>query len=203
MGSAVQIYLFTLSSNADDCAELDGCVDGPERNGKAANDTVLGSKGPITHIGEMWNMSFTGCAARGRQARSSGTRQMTEDAPHILVCEDNAALASVLRFNLERAGFRVTVARNGRIGWDAAQTTAFDLVVTDQQMPEMIGTELCGRLRQLSSYRNVPVIMLTAKGLELDLPRLRDELGITTTFPKPFSPTEVVGAVQHALAPVG
>lgn len=124
------------------------------------------------------------------------------DDKQILVAEDNAALASVVRFNLERAGFQVTVAANGRIAWEHAQDTQFDLIVTDQQMPEMTGCEFCHLLRGLEEYRETPVIMLTAKGMELELPRLKEELGISATFLKPFSPKEIVQAVDDYLAAV-
>ena len=124
---------------------------------------------------------------------SNGNRQ-------VLVAEDNAALASVLRFNLERAGFAVTVAHNGRQAWEQAQRQQFDLIVTDQQMPELTGSELCGRLRGLANYDRTPVIMLTAKGLELELDRLKSELGIAATFLKPFSPREIVKTVEEELA---
>lgn len=124
---------------------------------------------------------------------------MNDVSKHILVVEDNAALASVVRFNLQRAGFQVTVASNGRVAMEAVEEQAFDLIVTDQQMPEMTGCEFCAKLRTLDEYRDTPVILLTAKGLELELPRLRDELGIAATFLKPFSPREIVKAVQHHL----
>lgn len=127
---------------------------------------------------------------------------MSNSEKHILVAEDNAALASVVRFNLERAGFQVTVACNGRVAWEAVQEDAFDLVVTDQQMPEMTGCEFCEKLRATDEFRNLPVIMLTAKGMELELPRLRDELGIAATFLKPFSPKEIVKAVEDHLEAV-
>jgi len=121
---------------------------------------------------------------------------------HILVAEDNAALASVVRFSLHRAGFQVTVAHNGRAAWEAVQEEAFDLIVTDQQMPEMTGCEFCAKLRTLDQYRDTPVIMLTAKGMELELPRLKAELGIAATFLKPFSPKEIVKAVEFHLEAV-
>ena len=97
----------------------------------------------------------------------------------VLVAEDNSALASVVRFNLERVGFEVSVASNGLEAWELAQANDFDLVVTDQQMPELTGCELCKLLRQTEGYRDVPIIMLTAKGLELELSRLRADLAIT------------------------
>ena len=128
---------------------------------------------------------------------------MTEQAQqHILVAEDNAALASVIRFNLVRAGFRVTVAHDGRQAWEFVQHGKFDLIVTDQQMPEMTGCHLCEKLRSVPEYAELPVIMLTAKGLELELPKLRDELKIVATFMKPFSPKEVVKAVEDCLAAI-
>jgi two-component system, chemotaxis family, chemotaxis protein CheY len=128
---------------------------------------------------------------------------MSSEDSHILVAEDNAALASVVRFNLQRAGFQVSVACNGRVAWEAVQDEAFDLIVTDQQMPEMTGREFCERMRTLDHYRDTPVIMLTAKGMELELPRLKAELGIAATFLKPFSPREIVKAVEDLLEAAG
>lgn len=127
---------------------------------------------------------------------------MSKSGRRILVVEDNAALASVLRFNLQRAGFDVTTARNGRVAWESVQENAFDLIVTDQQMPEMSGCEFCRKLRTIDEFLHTPVIMLTAKGMELELPRLKVELGIAATFLKPFSPSEIVKAVEDQLEAV-
>ncbi len=124
---------------------------------------------------------------------------MQEAAPHILVCEDSTALACVVRFNLERAGYRVTVAKNGRLAWEFVQQQPFDLVITDEQMPEMTGSQFCARMRRLEAFADIPVILLTAKSFELDLARLRDQLGITATFSKPFSPSQLVIAVENFL----
>lgn len=122
-----------------------------------------------------------------------------QPAKQILVAEDNAALASVIRFNIQRAGFDVTVVSNGRQALEAVMAKKFDLVITDEQMPEMTGSDFCRRLRDLSGYEETPVMMLTAKGLELELDRLRAELGIKMAFLKPFSPMEVVQAVEGCL----
>ena len=127
---------------------------------------------------------------------------MTGEAKKILVAEDNLALASVVKFNLERAGFNVTVAQNGREAWDFSQNDQFDLVLTDHQMPELTGVELCQRLREDERYARTPVIMLTAKGLELELARLRDKLGVTAVLPKPFSPIEMISTIEDCLASV-
>ncbi len=127
---------------------------------------------------------------------------MESQPPRILVAEDNVALSRVIEFTLSRAGFEVVQAANGRIAWELANQQHFDLILTDQQMPEMTGVELCGRLRNSEQYADVPVVLLTAKGLELELPQLCKELDIAATFPKPFSPSQVLATVQNLLAPV-
>lgn len=116
-----------------------------------------------------------------------------------LVVDDNLALARVTQFALDRAGFETQTARNGCLALEAAQQSQFDVVVTDQQMPEMTGIELCRELRKLPEYVDCPIILLTAKGLELELPRLREELGISGVFSKPFSPAAVVKAVEDLM----
>jgi CheY-like chemotaxis protein len=116
-----------------------------------------------------------------------------------LVVDDNLALARVTQFALDRAGYETQIARNGRLALEAAQLSQFDVVVTDQKMPEMTGTDLCRELRKLPEYMDCPIILLTAKGLELELPRLREELGISGVFSKPFSPAAVVKAVEDLL----
>jgi CheY-like chemotaxis protein len=113
-----------------------------------------------------------------------------------LIVDDNLALARVTQFALDRAGYETQTARNGRLALEMAQQSQFDVVVTDQQMPEMTGIELCRELRKLEAYAECPIVLLTAKGLELELPRLREELGINAVFSKPFSPGAVVRAVE-------
>lgn len=116
-----------------------------------------------------------------------------------LIVDDNLALARVTQFALDRAGFETQTARNGRLALEAAQLMQFDVVVTDQQMPELTGIELCRELRKLPAYVDCPIILLTAKGLELELPRLREELGISGVFSKPFSPAAIVKAIEDLL----
>lgn len=121
---------------------------------------------------------------------------MASQPQKILVAEDNPALSAVIAFNLRRGGFEVTTCLNGKLAWEAAQIQNFDLVVTDHQMPEMTGVELCQNLRSLPAYATCPILMLTAKGLELDLQNLKETLGIAAALPKPFSPTELVATVK-------
>ena len=116
-----------------------------------------------------------------------------------LIVDDNVALARVTQFALDGVGFETKTACNGREALALALESRFDIVITDQQMPEMTGVELCRELRGHSTYADCPIILLTAKGLELELPRLRKELGINSTFPKPFSPSAVVKTVNQLL----
>jgi CheY-like chemotaxis protein len=128
---------------------------------------------------------------------SQGFRQ---DEQRVLVAEDNAALAAVVRFHLERAGLQVDLARNGREAWNLLQSRSYAVVVTDQQMPEMSGSEICRRMRLDSRLADIPVLMVTAKSLELESSRLREELGVREVLPKPFSVCELMERVQDCLA---
>ncbi|TWU29462.1 response regulator [Bythopirellula polymerisocia] len=116
-----------------------------------------------------------------------------------LIVDDNIALARVTQFALDRAGFETQVAKNGQVALELAQEFQFDVVVTDQQMPVMSGTELCRALRELPDYVDCPLLLLTAKGLELELPKLREELGINAVFCKPFSPAAIVNEIKELL----
>lgn len=118
----------------------------------------------------------------------------------ILIAEDNAALGNVLKFNLERVSFDVTLVNNGLSALEALAQTQFDLIISDQQMPHVEGSEICRRLRTMPGYENTPVILVTAKGLELNLENLRRELGISAVFSKPFSPTAVIQKAEECLA---
>ena len=125
---------------------------------------------------------------------------MSSTPKKILIAEDIPGLARVVQFNLKQAGFDVTVARNGLEAWEFAQVQQFDIVLTDQQMPELNGTELCGRLRELPQYAEVPIILLSAKGLEMDAQQLKDTLGIVAVLPKPFSPKALIEIVESTLS---
>ena len=122
------------------------------------------------------------------------------DRAQILVCEDNSALSAVICFNLIRAGFHVTAVPNGRLALAELQKRDFDLILSDQQMPLMTGIQLCEHVRQMPGYKNTPIILLTAKCMEIDAERLRKTLGITQALPKPFSPTELIQCIEEALS---
>jgi CheY-like chemotaxis protein len=125
---------------------------------------------------------------------------MTESRKRILVAEDNLATLSVIRFTLEKAGFEVTAAPSGQAAWDLLERYDFDLLVSDFQMPGITGGELCQRIREHPRLAPMPVILLTAKGLDLDATRYRDQLSVSAIMAKPFSPRELTRTVQDCLA---
>jgi CheY-like chemotaxis protein len=124
---------------------------------------------------------------------------MPQEQKRILAVDDNRVILNVVRFTLERAGFAVTVARDGRAAWDILQTEDFDLIVTDYQMPEMTGEMLCQRMREVERLKSIPVILLSGKGLELDLARLQEDLGVSEVIFKPMSTKALVAAAQATL----
>lgn len=118
--------------------------------------------------------------------------------PTILIVEDEVALIELLRYNLEAAGFTVRVAMTGPAADDALAEERFDLVLLDWMLSEISGIELCRRIRQRPETRNLPVIMLTARGEEAD--RIRGlSTGADDYVVKPFSVNEVLARVKALL----
>lgn len=103
----------------------------------------------------------------------------------ILVVDDEASIVTLLQFNIEKAGFDVVTAEDGRTGYELALSEKPDLIVLDLMLPEMDGIEVTKKLRQ--DKVNVPILMLTAKDEELDK-IIGLELGADDYMTKPFSP---------------
>ncbi|MEB6549585.1 response regulator transcription factor [Heyndrickxia sporothermodurans] len=114
----------------------------------------------------------------------------------ILVVDDEPSIVTLLKFNLEQAGFSVITAANGIEGYELALKEQFSFIVLDLMLPGMDGMEICKRLRQ--EKIKTPILMLTAKGDELDK-ILGLELGADDYLTKPFSPREVVARVKAIL----
>jgi two-component system response regulator RegX3 len=113
----------------------------------------------------------------------------------ILLVEDEASLAESIRYNLEREGFAVAVATDGRAGLERFRSAEPALVILDLMLPEMSGLDLCRRIRETSS---VPIIVLTAKDSEADKVAGL-ELGADDYVTKPFSMRELVSRVRAQL----
>lgn len=118
--------------------------------------------------------------------------------PYILVIEDEDALATLLQYNLEKEGYRVVVAADGEEGLLRVDEQAPDLVVLDWMLPKVSGIEVCRRLRGRSETRNLPIIMLTARGEESDRVRGLDT-GADDYLTKPFSMTELTARIRAVL----
>jgi two-component system phosphate regulon response regulator PhoB len=117
---------------------------------------------------------------------------------NILVVEDEDALATLLQYNLEKEGYRVTLAGDGEEAMTLASEQAPDLVVLDWMLPKVSGIEVCRRLRARSETRNLPIIMLTARGEETD--RIRGlDTGADDYVVKPISMTELAARIRAVL----
>jgi CheY-like chemotaxis protein len=125
---------------------------------------------------------------------------MTANKAKILVVEDNKALSGVVTFNLVRAGFQVTAVGNGKEALVELARDKFDLMLTDQQMPAMTGLELCENVRRIPTYKSLPIILLTAKCMEMNFSELKERIGLSAALPKPFSPSELINCIEECLA---
>jgi two-component system response regulator RegX3 len=113
----------------------------------------------------------------------------------VLIVEDEPAVRDALDYSLRGEGFEVDAAPDGEAGLRAAQAGDYDVVILDLMLPKMSGTEVCRRLRSESA---VPIIMLTAKGAELDRV-LGLEIGADDYVTKPFSMAELIGRIRAIL----
>ena len=118
--------------------------------------------------------------------------------PLILVVEDEPALATLLRYNLEKEGFSVAEAHDGEEALLQLSERTPDAVLLDWMLPQVSGLEICRRIRRTPQWRSLPVIMLTAKGEEAD--RVRGlEGGADDYVVKPFGVTELVARLKAVL----
>ena len=117
----------------------------------------------------------------------------------ILVADDESHILHVVSLKLRNAGFNVLTARDGQEALELAQTELPDLIITDYHMPQLSGLELCQRLKQDPTTRDIPAIMLTARGYHLE-PHDTQQSGILRMLSKPFSPRQLLTTVNEMLA---
>ena len=122
---------------------------------------------------------------------------MSDSNPVVLIAEDNPGLARVLSFKFKSCGFTPIVCGDGQLAWEAFQANAPVAIISDQEMPRMSGVELCKKVR--SQNAAIPFILVTGRQLELSTTGVVEELGITRIFGKPFSPADVITAVNDAI----
>ncbi|MEI6049567.1 MAG: response regulator transcription factor [Bacteroidota bacterium] len=116
----------------------------------------------------------------------------------ILIIEDDKHISKLVKYNLEKAGYDCIVADDGEEALDVLAKERPDLIILDIMLPKMDGFELCRAIKQDVKLKNIPIIMLTAKGEEVD--RIVGlELGADDYVVKPFSPRELILRIKAIL----
>lgn len=119
--------------------------------------------------------------------------------PTILIVDDEWDLASIVQFALEREGWRVVVAGDGRAALaNVAREPKPDLVLLDLMLPDMSGTEVCRQIRTMKGLEEIPIVMLTAKDEEIDRV-VGFEVGADDYVTKPFSMRELLLRIKAIL----
>ena len=119
-------------------------------------------------------------------------------ARKILVVDDEAVLVETIAYNLEQAGYQVITAADGGSALEAARRETPDLVILDIMLPEMDGLEVCRQLRREHTTATIPIMMLTAKGDEIDKV-VGLEVGADDYVTKPFGRRELLARVRALL----
>lgn len=119
-------------------------------------------------------------------------------APRILVVDDEPDIVELVSYNLGKEGFEVSYASDGEEALEKIRQGSFDFLVLDLMLPGIQGLELCRILRNEPQTKKLPILMLTAKGEELDRV-LGLEMGADDYLAKPFSPRELVARVKAVL----
>jgi DNA-binding response OmpR family regulator len=124
----------------------------------------------------------------------------TSPAYHILVVDDEPPLRQLITNSLSRAGYRVDAAEDGAVAWEALRVKRYDLLITDNNMPNITGIELVKKLRGENS--TLPIVMATGQIPEEEL-NLHPWLGISTILLKPFTVDQVLTTVKKILRETG
>jgi CheY-like chemotaxis protein len=118
---------------------------------------------------------------------------------HVLVIDDSPTILKVVQLVLTKAGYKVTTATDGDEGIEAAKRGRPDVILLDFVMPKMNGYQVCQALHQEDGLKDVPVILMSAKGDQVG-ERFVKVMGIVDYITKPFSPEAITGVVQHTIA---
>ena len=118
--------------------------------------------------------------------------------PYILVAEDEDPVIELLRYNLEREGYEVGVAKDGEEALVMMKERAPDLLLLDWMLPKVTGIEVCRQTRSRSETRNLPIIMVTARTEESD--RIRGlDTGADDYIAKPIDEADLLDTCERAL----
>jgi len=117
----------------------------------------------------------------------------------VLLCDDEIPILRAAEFKIKKAGYDVRIASDGQEAWEMIQADCPDILVTDCQMPRLDGLGLVDRMRRHEATRDLPVLMLTAKGFELEGDDLAERLSIRELIAKPFSPRQLLETIERIL----
>ena len=117
---------------------------------------------------------------------------------HIFIAEDEAAIITLLKYNLEKEGYKVSFCENGEDALKQIKDKLPDLILMDWMLPDLSGVEICKNLKKGKKHNDIPVIMLTAKGEEEDKLRAFDT-GADDYVTKPFSQKELNARIKSLL----
>ena len=116
----------------------------------------------------------------------------------ILIADDEPNIVAALEFLLQRNGFEVSVARDGDEALKLLETEMPDLVLLDVMMPKRSGYEVCQRMRESEAWRHIKIVMLSAKGREVEINKGLS-IGADLYITKPFSTRELVAQINGLL----
>lgn len=119
-------------------------------------------------------------------------------AKTILAVDDSGSLRQMVAFSLQSAGYNVVQAVDGQDGLNKARERTVDLVLTDQNMPVMDGLTMIRTLRELGSYQNVPILMLTTESSD-EMKARGKAAGANGWLVKPFDPKRLIEVVQKVI----
>jgi two-component system, OmpR family, phosphate regulon response regulator PhoB len=128
--------------------------------------------------------------------------EQERDMKRVLIIEDEKDLAELLAFNLEKEGYAATCVHDGKLGLELASSDLPDLILLDLMLPGLLGTEVCKALRKDQRTARIPIIMITAKGDEIDRV-VGFEVGADDYIVKPFSMRELTLRVKAILRRCG
>ena len=117
---------------------------------------------------------------------------------HVFIAEDEASIVALLKYNLEKEGYKVSHSENGEDALKQIKSKQPDLILMDWMLPELSGVEICKNLKKDNKFNDIPVIMLTAKGEEEDKLKAFDT-GADDYVTKPFSQKELNARIKSLL----
>ncbi|HNG81283.1 MAG TPA: response regulator [Burkholderiaceae bacterium] len=116
----------------------------------------------------------------------------------ILAVDDSASMRQMVSFTLKSAGYNVVEAVDGQDAWEKAGGRAFDLVLTDQNMPRMDGISLTKKLRESSQFKATPILILTTESSD-QMKQAGRAAGATGWLVKPFDPAKLLEVIKKVI----